>query len=142
MSWKVLMDTRTKMYRREWVRVTIFRGKLYVKNLGAGYGTRDAVFLLMILELLETRASEVPDVDFVQYTFDRAFLKKEKASSAQVSQKVPLPFALSFARHKDYLDVGIPDSSFWGWPEVSVSSSFVTRLSGHLLLWGTIETCI
>jgi len=41
-------------------------GELYVTNLGAGFGTRDALFVLMLLELVQRFG--LPDVDFVLYT--------------------------------------------------------------------------
>ena len=41
-------------------------GELFATNLGAGFGTRDALFVLMLMELIQRFG--LPDVDFVLYT--------------------------------------------------------------------------
>ena len=32
-----------------------------------------------------------------------------------------LPLFLSFATHPDFMEVGVPDPSFWSWPEMAVA---------------------
>jgi hypothetical protein len=43
----------------------------------------------------------------------------------------PLPFALSFARHPDFLDVAVPDPSFFGWPEMGVNPHWQLAVSAQ-----------
>ena len=95
-----------------YIRVAIFRGKLYATHLGKSWGTRDGVFLAAILELLRTEPKALPSqVEFVLSTMDRVQLP----ISAKRGELIP--FALSFARAPGYLDVSIPDPSFYSWPE-------------------------
>ena len=119
MSWGVLHDSHTKNIAQGWLRVTISEGKLYVLNLGSGFATRDAVFVLSLLELMQ-RPPAVPDVDFVVYTEDRARLAKHKYPKRMGPNRI-LPFALGFARSDKHWDVGVPDPSFFGWPELAVN---------------------
>ena len=53
MSWSTLHDAHTKKVANGWLRVTLHRGQLFASNLGKGFGTRDMVFLLALLELLQ-----------------------------------------------------------------------------------------
>ena len=53
-----------------WVRVMISNNTLYATHFGEGFGTRDGVFLVALLELLERH--QVPDVDFILQPGDRA----------------------------------------------------------------------
>ena len=62
----------------------------------------------------------MPDVDFVVYTEDRAHLAKSRHPRRTGPNHV-LPFALGFARSDDHWDVGVPDPSFFGWPELAIN---------------------
>ena len=56
---------------RGWVRVIIVNGTLWATHAGEGFGTRDGVFLVALLELLARYPGRVPDVDFVLQPGDR-----------------------------------------------------------------------
>ena len=45
-SWRVHLNQHTKKVNAGWARVTIYRGQLYAGHLGAGFGSRDGVWLL------------------------------------------------------------------------------------------------
>ena len=102
---------------RGWVRIMVVNGTLWATHAGEGFGTRDGVFLVALLELMARFPGSVPDVDFVLQPGDRAKILKVKHP---LDVKV-LPLFLSFAVHPDYMEVGIPDPSFWGWPEMAVA---------------------
>jgi hypothetical protein len=51
MSWAVLKDPWQPKAAKGWLRVTVHEGKAFVKNLGQGWGTRDFVFVLALLEV-------------------------------------------------------------------------------------------
>jgi hypothetical protein len=55
-----------------WVRVMVWNGTLFATHFAEGFGTRDGVFLVAMLELLARYGHEVPDVDFVLQPGDRA----------------------------------------------------------------------
>ena len=59
------------------------------------------------------------NVDLVLNPGDRAAVPKAKFHGHDAGlNETPLPFVLSFAvRPATHLDVGVPDPSFWGWPE-------------------------
>ncbi len=60
--------------------------------------------------------AQVPDVDFVLQPGDRTKILKPKHP---LEAKV-LPLMLGFAVHPDYLEIGIPDPTFWAWPEMAI----------------------
>lgn len=55
-------------------------------------------------------------MDFVLQPGDRTKILKPKHP---LDAKV-LPLMLGFAVHPDYLEVGIPDPTFWAWPEMAI----------------------
>jgi len=126
-SLKVLQNPYTKLNAKGWLRVTVSGGALFASHVGHGQGSRDGVLLLALLELLERFPGAVPDVDLVVYTEDRARLERARFSAGAAEKGPPLPFAVSFARHADYLDVAVPDPSFFGWPEMSVNPHWQLR---------------
>ena len=52
---------------------------------------------------------------------------------------LPLPFALSFARHPDALDVGVPDPTYWGWPEMLVRPHWQLLAAKEVVPWDEKE---
>jgi hypothetical protein len=54
-------------------------------------------------------------VEFVLSTMDRVQL------GAALRGPDALPFALSFATSPGFLDVAVPDPSFWAWPEMLIA---------------------
>jgi hypothetical protein len=50
----------------------VWNGTLFATHFGEGFGTRDGVFLVAMLELLARYPNAVPDVDFVLQPGDRA----------------------------------------------------------------------
>ena len=57
------------------MRLSIVKGQLYATHLGFSQATRDGVFMVMLLEMLE-RFPGQPDVDFFIITEDRARIRK------------------------------------------------------------------
>ena len=88
-SWRVHRNQFTRSTNDGWVRVTIANNKLYASHLGAGFGSRDGVYLLALVELLKSH--KVPDVDFVLSGMDRAHVEK-----ARWPWRDMLPFLVSF----------------------------------------------
>lgn len=129
MSWKALSSPLSKQQSKAWCRFTIFKGVLYGSHLGEGFGTRDLIFALVLLELMHRfphHAAVQRGVDFILYPGDKprlfksAFLPPPDARRPVNRPRDAIPFALSFARRDDALDVAVPDSSFFGWPEMRV----------------------
>ena len=114
-----------------WVRVMVLNGTLYATHFGEGFGTRDGVFLVAILELLARYGRQVPDVDFVLQPGDRAKLTKHTHPDGAKW----LPLMLGFAVHPDYQEIGIPDPSFWGWPEMAVPPHWELTRSPDIVPW-------
>jgi hypothetical protein len=50
----------------------VWNGTLFATHFAEGFGTRDGVFLVAMLELLARYGRDVPDVDFVLQPGDRA----------------------------------------------------------------------
>ena len=88
-----------------WVRVMVINNTLWATHFGEGFGTRDGVFLVAMLEILAKH--RVPDVDFLLQPGDRAKVLKPKHP---LDTKV-LPLFLSFATHPDYLEVTRADDA-------------------------------
>jgi hypothetical protein len=112
-SWRVHRNQFTRATNDGWLRVTIHHNKLYAAHLGSGFGSRDGVYLLVLVELLKTHT--VADVDFVLSAMDRAHVE-----TARWPWRDMLPFSLSFANSPDHFDVAVPDPSFWAWPEKAI----------------------
>jgi hypothetical protein len=73
-SWKCLKRPSSNFATRDWARFTFLNGFLYATNLGEGFGTRDLVFSLLLLELAHrfpTHPAVAHGVDFVLYTGDK-----------------------------------------------------------------------
>jgi hypothetical protein len=68
-SWRVHRNQFTKKTNDGWCRITIFNGKLYVSHLGVGYGSRDGVWILALLDIMDKY--KLPDVDFVLSSMDK-----------------------------------------------------------------------
>jgi len=144
-SWKVLQNPYTHLNSKGWCRVTIVGGRVHASHIGQGQGSRDGVMMLVLLELVR-RFPALPDVDVVLYTEDRARLPKERyphwdkatgssaGSGGGKEREKPLPFALSFARHPGFLDVAVPDPSFFGWPEMGVNPHWQLEASAQASL--------
>jgi len=104
---------------------------VHATHFGEGHGTRDGVFLVALLELIARYGKEVPDVDFVLQPGDRAKVLRHTAPD----KARWLPLMLSFAVHPDYQEVGIPDPSFWGWPEMAVSPHWELTKDPDIVQW-------
>jgi hypothetical protein len=50
---QVLQNPHTKLNAKGWLRVTVWQGQLFASHVGTGQGSRDGVFLLALLELLQ-----------------------------------------------------------------------------------------
>lgn len=70
-SWRVHRNQFTKKVNDGWCRITILSGRLYVSHLGMGYGSRDGVWLLALIDIL--RKYTVPDVDFILSSMDKRY---------------------------------------------------------------------
>lgn len=116
-SWRVHRNQFTRSTNDGWLRITIHDNQLYASHLGAGFGSRDGVYLLVLIELLKKH--QIADVDFVLSVMDRAHVEKSRWPWRDM-----LPFLLSFANSPDHLDVAIPDPSFWAWPEKAIRSQW------------------
>lgn len=46
-----------------------------------------------------------------------------------------LPLMLSFAVHPDYQEVGVPDPSFWSWPEMGVPPHWQLLKDPDIVAW-------
>ena len=105
---------------RGWLRITFSNGNMFVRNLegGAeGVGSRDVLFIIVLLQLQRQYPEAFPaNVDFVLNPSDRPCISRRHLRATDPSK--PLPFVLSFATSESqFLDVGIPDPTFWSWPE-------------------------
>ena len=73
-----------------WVRVTFVGGELYARGFGEGWGVRDGLWLLTLLELRDHAGDLFPrNVDFVLNPGDRAALPRSRyggASHCDLSQ--------------------------------------------------------
>jgi len=127
-SWRVHRNQFTRTTNEGWVRVTIASGRLYATHLGAGFGSRDGVYLLVLLELLK-KHRDIEDVDFVLSVMDKSHVEK-----ARWPWRDMLPFTLSFSQSPDHLDVPIPDPSFWAWPEKAIRSQW-ELLADSAFVW-------
>ena len=112
------------------IRVSIIKHQLYASHLGKSWGTRDGVFLVSLLEMMRTNRNALPEqVEFVLSTMDRVQLP----TSARTREAAP--FALSFATSPGYLDVPIPDPSFWAWPENLIAPYWELLQDPQVLPW-------
>ena len=124
-------------------RVMILNGTLWATHglregastetgVASSFGTRDGVLLMALLKIIDRFRDEIPDVDVVFQPMDRAKVVRPK----HPDRTEVLPLVLSFGVHPEFLDVGIPDPSFWSWPEMDIKSQWTLLGDADVLPWG------
>lgn len=97
-------------------RVVIKNGRLFVDPYTPCFQTRAVFTVWGLLQLLNFYPGLVPDVDLFFACGDYPRLLRKD----YIGQSPPPLF--SYCNNADTVDIPFPDWSFWGWPEVDLSS--------------------
>lgn len=114
---KVTRDSLKAAQQHAAFRVVIVGGHLYTEFYYACVLPRALFTLWGFLQLLEKYPGMIPDVDLMFDCMDRPALKK-----ADYEHKGSPPPLFRYCGHKDAYDIPFPDWSFWGWPQIDIST--------------------
>ncbi|KAI3996721.1 hypothetical protein MKX01_041021 [Papaver californicum] len=98
-------------------RLVIVDGKMYVETYKKDLDTRDIFSLWGILQLLRKYPKKLPDLDMMFDSHDRPVIKSKDYQGPNATSPPPI---FRYCNHPGFMDLVLPDWSFWGWPETNI----------------------
>ncbi|KAI3856195.1 hypothetical protein MKX03_027777 [Papaver bracteatum] len=100
-------------------RLVIVDGKVYVETYKKDLGTnsRDIFSIWGILQLLRKYPKKLPDLDLMFDSHDRPVIKSKDYEGPNATAPPPI---FRYCNHPGFMDLVLPDWSFWGWPETNI----------------------